>query len=424
VPPPPAHPRARALLDTWEDSLPRGWEIGRRLALGGFAAVVAHRDDGSREETGAIATDEGIVRDVAWSRLVSANRDIDGDGRDDLLLIRDQPPFSTPGDGAGRIEPAVVADRPGGPAVLPMEGLLPAHWTSIDFALGPGSAIELETGGIESGRQVFAWDGKALVARESAVVYVECKPRESTGNRDCTVVGSAHGKEKATSLEVTELASLGRGNLFDLAGDGRRFYLVRASQHAGPGNYVAELFGMVLEKSGWSVTPVPRFDLDTLKDRDGDGVPELEMDTSGVVVATTCPDEDDCRGTLTSPRALVMWDGARFSRRTPKLRGAYARWLVELRSALKPAGKGECPVEQVTFAEQAYLAARWAGANEAAALAAADAAMRGASLAACVASDTSVRTWAQIRRDIVAYARDSLPETASFAPSSLDQRQK
>jgi hypothetical protein len=419
-PSPPAD-GARARVDAWEKKMPGGHEIKRSTA-GAFLVAIAHRkDDPNRfDDTGIVATEWGALDGLPLRSVVSADRDVDGDGRPDLLVVKgvragERDPYM-------REEPLVIADKPGGPVALKMEGVEPADWRKIAFTAD--AAIELRHDG--PGRQVLAWNGQAIAPRETLLVWSSCQEVENGWGSQCVVVG-ASGKDHIVP-NLGGLGGLNDRSWGDKDPDG--WYRVPGVQ--GARFYVQEWvwkpsvtdeptttrLGWVVDEAGLREVDMPQ--PVSVEDRDGDGTPEIEQQLQGLSVVACKKDAKECKGNeaFAILTVLSVWDGKSWSTRSPKLARAYAKWLASETKAHKPTPKGPkaaCPLGEVTLASRAYLAARWAGMPEKKALAEADRWMRGASTKPCAGKETTALSWPEIRKEMVKRLAKMVPEGAEGA---------
>ena len=405
--------RGRKLLAAWEAG--HGKKIDQRASLGAFSAA---RDV---EGAGAIATDEGLL-EVRWRELVSADRDVDADGRADLLLIL-APDWDLPDDHPERRpRPSVLADRAGGPVPLPVDGAPSAHWASVRWTADPAPVFEMTAGRRDSGHATMAWDGKAFVVRDANVVAILCNDqpfqdpahpgilhaRAGVIGADCWAETVAHGAERRAAIgDVAFYENWGMEEpppqvLFDLAGDGPRFYVLQYRPGGMADDEATQTrFGLVLEKGGWTPIDVAGVDPGTAMDRDGDGKPEVETSAGGVALAL-CPKKDDCGAPRASVFNLVTWDGARFAGSPARPERAFVTWVEQAKKEVVAVDSGICPVGRVELAGRVYLGARRSGGAEKAALAAMSDVMKGSSLAPCASGGMRARTWPEVQRDLVA----------------------
>jgi hypothetical protein len=421
----PVHIQAFALTDAWEAKLEPKWEIERRRTAGAFVAVKVHDVSpyASSPVTGCVATEAGLVDKVVWGQVLSADHDVDGDGRPDLVLGHTT---AIPGrDGGDHLELVVVADRPGGPVLLRVEGYDDqSPWQTIRWAHGQ---LELAFAADDKlDRQVFAWNGEALASRELVFARVDCSSIPHSRAVNCSVFASAHGKDLTKDLghmptlgmaESVEDDSLG----YDLAGDGTPFWWIRPLVYTtlpegdDEGLMNRVLFALRLTPQGWEEVEVPNFTRGTLMDRDGDGLPEVEVEIADVTLVE-CPrrrgpkSPPDCTPDTFSVSALHAWDGKAFSSRTRKLAGAYAKW--------KPSDQfsGDCAYHSLEVAARRYLVSRWSGVSEKDALGQLDAAMAKADWKACSPPrkrgdppPRPQRPWARIRADLLKALSRHLP---------------
>jgi hypothetical protein len=403
-------------IEKWESGLDSGWEIGRRKTAGAFAAVVAHRTDNERygEETGIIATEEGAIEKMPWSKIVSSDRDVDGDGRPDLFILHDA--RATPKADA-HLSFAVIANRRGGPIVLPVEGALPTRWARIGWA-GDEPAIELRVTEPGWGGQVLAWNGQALAPKDTTIVDFEADLGPHQWAPNWTMTAIAAGKTVGTTFSSSNLNSITNGDLLELAGkDGPKFYLLSVYQMPGPQEEGTQsTYALALDQSGWSEVDASGIRLEGMQDRDGNGVPELERSLDSIALARCAPKAADCVEEL-NPRVwfttLASWDGSTFASQTPNLRAAHAKWLAEARKEVEAARTAKpeetCPLDLVRLWTRVYIGTRWAGAPDAKALRDADEVMKGYPTKPCEGSMTQATPWASVRKVILPMLKTALP---------------
>jgi hypothetical protein len=138
----------------------------------GYASGDGVGADGLPERTGmqAYATDEGLLeQDEPCTPVNASSADIDGDGRQDLLVLLDcfaatRGPFTSV---------AVIADRPNGPVALDTTSmyypLIGAEWSArfgkkatLDLLVCPDCETGVCVGCPDPGLDVLAWDGEGL----------------------------------------------------------------------------------------------------------------------------------------------------------------------------------------------------------------------------------------------------------------------
>lgn len=391
-----------------------GHEIEKRQRSGAF---VLGRATSILSRTGAVATDAGILDGIRWDDILLEDSDVDGDGRNDLVLY-DARKDAEPSYG----EVHVIADRPEGPVELPVEGFEPASWFRAEASGAPG--FVLHTGDLDHGHQAFAWNGHALVARETELLWWKCSiPANGWGAR-CNGMAVAGGKRK--EIETDGMGHLermdppdGTEDVWNLHGDGARFYIAKFTESPPPWegrNSVIHHLVYELRPEGWVEGKMPPVDLETMQDRDGDGKPEFERARGKLRLAQCQKASRACEQEAfeVDVHALSAWDGHDYGMRQPWLRAAYAPWAAEARQRAADAaggldGKSDCPVSIVDAAARVYLGARWSGATEEKALAEADAVMKGYSTAACTNGGAKPRPWGTLRGEMVKMLAGAVP---------------
>ena len=310
-----------------------------------------------------------------------------------------------------RLEILVIADRPGAPVELPVKGVEPAHWTSVEGIEGP--ALMLRTGGLEYGRQVFAWDGHALVPRETELFYWECFIPAHGWTQTCSGVGVAGGKNVHTNLDegpVERVESPDGSELWDLQGDGSRFYVIDHTYVPRPGDEDERTRSRLvfeLRKDGWvERSPLP-VNLATMADRDSDGLPEFEAPQGTLRLATCAKRSRDCAQLELDAEVVTpaAWNGKNYSVAAPKLAGASMKWLASARERAttlrrESDPRSTCPKALVEEAARIYLGERRAGTSEAKALAEADVAMQGFTTNPCAKAGATPKPWAALRKEL------------------------
>lgn len=394
-PAPPAPPleRARARADAWQRAHPEV-TFARREA-GAFVVLSAEGDRAPL--SGAVASASGVVEGIACVHVVDAERDVDGDGRPDLVVLR-RPPASGADTRGAVLDLAVVADRASGPALLPSTGPTLGAWADAAWA---GSRLVLTAN--VSGTVAATWNGSALVAEGAGPVFwLGC----SLGG--CELVSLAAGKRATTSVHGT--GSLERGVGADdgyfarLAGPrGPRFFDATWSLLDAPAS--KEPVVLVEGPEGFARVDVRR--IDAVDDGDGDGVPELQHGL-GPFPLSSCLADRPCEPDTPLVFGLSVWNGAAFDPRDPRLAKPFAKRRAAVKAGYRPA-KDVCPVEAVELFALTYLAERWAGKKEKAAAADADAVMKGLSLQPCADGSKYAAAWADVRKAILA-------ELAGFTP--------
>jgi len=180
--PPSDKATAAQRIEQWKAELPDSVEIETRTVGGfviGFEATLSAPDGDPPEASPlAVATDAGIVKMPATppGALQGCSlADIDGDGRQDLLLVW-APHLWT----RRRVEISVYADRASGPQGLPVPVLqLPsnAEWSA---RLGRKVTLDIETcSSCETSPclcdtptvEILAWDGKEISLVTTAYEY-------------------------------------------------------------------------------------------------------------------------------------------------------------------------------------------------------------------------------------------------------------
>jgi hypothetical protein len=414
-PPPPSaaapreSPEARARLDEWERKLPDRWEIERRGFVGLFSFVIAHE---AGHRTGAIATASGLVTDLPLRDIWKEQRDLDGDGRADLVVMV----HPDEGEDESRVIFEVYSDRLGGLAALPTEGIEPAPYRRARWAEGDAPAIELGTSFTPAFSQIFAWNGKALAPRDRPFLYLTSWSVAHAGGDAWKVVGLAHGKQFERTFDPGMIESITGDDLDDL-GDGPHFYLFRWHEGAMRGmseeemnNPAQALIALRVEEAGITETNLSdSVDLTSRRDRDGDKVPEFEVGIPSVAVTSCLPKTSPCQESWVGLKQLTAWVGDRFASDAARLAPAYLAWAADAaKEADAIADEGGCSIPRIELAMQAYMGLRRGGKDRAAARAEAERLLRGATTSQCAPPGARARPVATIAKEAFQKLDDTL----------------
>ncbi len=399
-------PTAHERIAAWEKAvvLKRNWLIAPTFdhaELGRFVASHARFAGGPLPES-AVATDEGLLQGVAWVRLVSADKDVDGDGRVDLLVTA---PRTGAPEGQWVID--VIADRRSGPAQIPTRGVEHLEWHTFQWLDSPVPTLVMMPWNSTFRKQVLTWDGKALAATDTVLLrwYAAQSPHEAGPNWFLTAIAAGKEQEYSVWNVASRTVLTPPTTLMDLRGDGQRYYLVRFTTYppsgmSGPMD-TSQLL-LELRSDGWAQVSAPVLEPSTRGDRDANGVPDFECSLAEVELAT-CR-RSDCNASRFEPRALVTWSGQDLSKTTPDLKPLYALWLdqaIDEVASLKTGGPSTgCPTERLDTAAKLYLGRRWSGVGDARAEAEAKGLLRGVSFAPCAGAGSGARGWSAIWKEL------------------------
>lgn len=415
-PPHRAGPTAEDRIGDWE-SAARAKTPGLRFERAKLGRFVAshYRDRFSTTFTGAVATADGLVKWIPWERLVSADKDVDGDGRADLVVTTQGVGFEE-----RRRVIEVLADRPSGPASLPVKGVERFEWERFEWLDSPVPTLVLRPADSAFEQQIVTWDGTALVAGGPLLLRWDTAQSPHQAGANWFLTAMAGGKTVEYSVwNVGHVAEVSPpGALIDLRGDGERYYVVRFSIYPSPeigGPLETSQLILELRKGQWAIVSAPLLDLAKRGDRDANGVPDFECSRAEVDLATCKREGPDCDTAPFPPPALATWSGDDLSTNTFDLKPIYAVWLKEALAEAAtwkgPIPTGECPAERLATAVRVYLGRRWSGVDEAVSAKEVQSLMKGVSFAACAQEGSRGRAWPAVWKDLKRALEGALPQT-------------
>lgn len=253
-------------------------------------------------------------------------------------------------------------------------------------------------------RKGWKYEGTSPVPGHSAAIVRYSKtPRGALPEARMDFVGAG----PVLSLEATTLQqqSSGTHELWDLAGDGRRFVVVEGAA-AMPGTASERTFELVGDR--WrEPSPAPQWPT-RAADEDGDGVPEIPAHIVALTIVqcprVSCP----TYGKGVSVEGVMGWDGAGFAKDLASFAPLYRARLARARAdaaTLRAArvDPSECPTAALDAAARVYVYATLTGTDRAASMREADNTMARYSLAACkddMTFNDSFKDWQVLRAEL------------------------
>lgn len=364
---------------------------------------------------GTVATSAGVLPYLKWDHLVSADKDLDGDGRADLVALE-----PTLGDDPGWHKLSLIADRPRGPAEIPVKGAEPGDWDWVDLATSPDRMLTVHKRGSGFEKQVFTWDGHAFVSKDIVLLRWSSNvtPHVPGTNwfLDAIAAGKTANFEFDQVARKTELSP--SGGLLDLRGDGDRYFMLELKSYPPPGidsPVETTQFIMELRKDGWARVSAPFLFLQTRADRDKDGLPEYVSGLREVDLVACTAKAPDCDTAPYSPTALAGWDGQSLSAYAPNLKSLYASRLKdaldEVASFAGASPPTSCPSDRLDTVSKLYLARRWSGVDDAAAASEVSTAMKGTSFTPCAGEGGRARAWPAIWKNLRSSLQSACPSS-------------